>query len=248
MSAQPFDEAEIETLRKGATGAGTLVAISDRGFLDTFKEAGAMAKHLAAAKEKSDSPLIKQVAEGRGTGFGLTSSSAEVERERSTRFARPPSCCGARRRTSSTPTVPSCSSSRARSRRRRAAARRSRRPRSRRSRRAPRAGLIGVATGLRQTARPPAELYLAPWPAKTVEQLDRVIIRFAGDSGDGMQLTGDRFTSETACSATTSRPCPTSRRRSARRPARCPASRASSSTSPTTTSSRPATRRTCSSR
>ncbi|BBH64896.1 oxidoreductase [Actinoplanes sp. OR16] len=35
-------------------------------------------------------------------------------------------------------------------------------------------------------------------PAKRVEQLDRVIIRFAGDSGDGMQLTGDRFTSETA--------------------------------------------------
>ncbi len=34
--------------------------------------------------------------------------------------------------------------------------------------------------------------------AKQVQQLDRVIIRFAGDSGDGMQLTGDRFTSETA--------------------------------------------------
>jgi len=34
--------------------------------------------------------------------------------------------------------------------------------------------------------------------AKPVEQLDRVIIRFAGDSGDGMQLTGGRFTSETA--------------------------------------------------
>jgi 2-oxoglutarate/2-oxoacid ferredoxin oxidoreductase subunit alpha len=33
---------------------------------------------------------------------------------------------------------------------------------------------------------------------KRVEQLDRVVIRFAGDSGDGMQLTGDRFTSETA--------------------------------------------------
>jgi 2-oxoglutarate ferredoxin oxidoreductase subunit alpha len=31
-----------------------------------------------------------------------------------------------------------------------------------------------------------------------VEKLDRVVIRFAGDSGDGMQLTGDRFTSETA--------------------------------------------------
>lgn len=34
--------------------------------------------------------------------------------------------------------------------------------------------------------------------AKQVQQLDRVVIRFAGDSGDGMQLTGDRFTSETA--------------------------------------------------
>ncbi|WP_194892822.1 2-oxoacid:acceptor oxidoreductase subunit alpha [Catenulispora pinisilvae] len=33
---------------------------------------------------------------------------------------------------------------------------------------------------------------------KQVEKVDRVIIRFAGDSGDGMQLTGDRFTSETA--------------------------------------------------
>ncbi len=34
--------------------------------------------------------------------------------------------------------------------------------------------------------------------SKTLQRLDRVVIRFAGDSGDGMQLTGDRFTSETA--------------------------------------------------
>ena len=33
---------------------------------------------------------------------------------------------------------------------------------------------------------------------KQVVQLSKVVIRFAGDSGDGMQLTGDRFTSETA--------------------------------------------------
>ncbi len=33
--------------------------------------------------------------------------------------------------------------------------------------------------------------------AKAVEERDRVVIRFAGDSGDGMQLTGDRFTSAT---------------------------------------------------
>ena len=31
-----------------------------------------------------------------------------------------------------------------------------------------------------------------------VEQLDSVVIRFAGDSGDGMQLTGDRFASASA--------------------------------------------------
>ncbi|MGM9333575.1 2-oxoacid:acceptor oxidoreductase subunit alpha [Streptomyces murinus] len=37
-----------------------------------------------------------------------------------------------------------------------------------------------------------------PGGTKDVRRLDRVIIRFAGDSGDGMQLTGDRFTSETA--------------------------------------------------
>ena len=34
--------------------------------------------------------------------------------------------------------------------------------------------------------------------AKSIEQVEQVTIRFAGDSGDGMQLTGTRFTSETA--------------------------------------------------
>ncbi|MEI2642540.1 MAG: 2-oxoacid:acceptor oxidoreductase family protein [Candidatus Nanopelagicales bacterium] len=29
-------------------------------------------------------------------------------------------------------------------------------------------------------------------------RLNRVVVRFAGDSGDGMQLTGDRFTWESA--------------------------------------------------
>ncbi|GGK07766.1 2-oxoglutarate ferredoxin oxidoreductase subunit alpha [Pilimelia anulata] len=37
-----------------------------------------------------------------------------------------------------------------------------------------------------------------PPAADPVEKLDRVVIRFAGDSGDGMQLTGDRFTAQTA--------------------------------------------------
>ena len=79
MSAQPLTETEIETLRKGATGAGMLVALSDKSFFDSFKEAGAMAKHMAAAKSGSDSDLVRQVAEARGTGFGLTASPQEVE-------------------------------------------------------------------------------------------------------------------------------------------------------------------------
>ena len=57
------------------------------------------------------------------------------------------------------------------------------------------------------TAKRPPHPARRPWPPlypvpvstpKKVEKLDGVIIRFAGDSGDGMQLTGDRFTSETA--------------------------------------------------
>ncbi|MFI6024123.1 2-oxoacid:acceptor oxidoreductase subunit alpha [Amycolatopsis magusensis] len=39
---------------------------------------------------------------------------------------------------------------------------------------------------------------LSPARQTEISKLDRVVIRFAGDSGDGMQLTGDRFTSEAA--------------------------------------------------
>src|ERR1700729_3024630 len=33
---------------------------------------------------------------------------------------------------------------------------------------------------------------------KTVEEREQVVVRFAGDSGDGMQLAGSRFTDATA--------------------------------------------------
>jgi len=74
-----FSESEIQTLHKGAMGAGLLVSVSDRGFFDTFKEAGVLAKHVAAARGSSESAVVKQVAAGRGTGFGVTSSPAEIE-------------------------------------------------------------------------------------------------------------------------------------------------------------------------
>jgi 2-oxoglutarate ferredoxin oxidoreductase subunit alpha len=52
----------------------------------------------------------------------------------------------------------------------------------------------GVAPGMDRTAHSSAPGGLV----KSVVELDRVVIRLAGDSGDGMQLTGGRFTSETA--------------------------------------------------
>jgi hypothetical protein len=76
-----FTEQEWEQLQKGVVGSGLLVSLSDRGFFDAFKEAGALGKHVAQAKQKSSSDLIRELADVRGTGFGLTSSPEEVERE-----------------------------------------------------------------------------------------------------------------------------------------------------------------------
>jgi len=76
-----FTEQEWETLHKGVTGAGLLVSVSDRGFFDSFKEAGALAKHLAGARKDSSSQLVRELAETRGTGFGVRSSPAEIEGE-----------------------------------------------------------------------------------------------------------------------------------------------------------------------
>lgn len=81
MNAQPLTETEIETLRRGATGAGLLVALSDKSFLDSFKEAGALAKHVAAARGDSSSPVVREVAEGRGVGFGMSDAPSEIEAE-----------------------------------------------------------------------------------------------------------------------------------------------------------------------
>jgi hypothetical protein len=75
-----FTEQEWEQLHKGVTGAGLLVSLSDRSFFDGFKEAGALARHIADAR-KSDSPLIRELAGTRGTGFGLTDRPDEIEGE-----------------------------------------------------------------------------------------------------------------------------------------------------------------------
>jgi len=76
-----FTEQEWDALQKGVVGAGLLVSLSDRSFFDTFKEAGALGKHVAGARQKSPSELVRELADVRGAGFGLTASPDQVERE-----------------------------------------------------------------------------------------------------------------------------------------------------------------------
>jgi hypothetical protein len=75
-----FTSDEWEALHKGATGAGLLVSVSDRGFFDSFKEAGALARHVQQARSSS-SGVVRELAEERGVGFGITSAPSDVESE-----------------------------------------------------------------------------------------------------------------------------------------------------------------------
>jgi hypothetical protein len=76
-----FTEQEWESMRKGVTGAGLLVSLSDRDFTDTFGEVGALAKYLSGQEVSSSSQLVRELAKGRGTGFGLTASPDKVRAE-----------------------------------------------------------------------------------------------------------------------------------------------------------------------
>ena len=78
-SKTDFTEDEWETMKQGVTGAGMLVSIGDRDFTDTFGEVGALAKHLSQEREQSGSQLVRELAAGRPSGFGLTASPQEVE-------------------------------------------------------------------------------------------------------------------------------------------------------------------------
>jgi len=73
-----FTEEEWEQLRRGVTGAGLLVATSDRAFFDSFKEASSMAKYLAGSRS-SESQLVRELASEHGMGFGFRDSASELE-------------------------------------------------------------------------------------------------------------------------------------------------------------------------
>ena len=76
-----FTEQEWESLQKGVVGAGLLVSLSDRSFFDTFKEAGALGKHVAQAKQSSSSELVRELADIHGSRFGVTTSADKLENE-----------------------------------------------------------------------------------------------------------------------------------------------------------------------
>jgi hypothetical protein len=74
-----FTEAEWQTLQRGVTGAGMLVSLADRGFFDSFKEAGALAGHMNEERQKSSSQLVRELAAAHTGGFGFNTSPQELE-------------------------------------------------------------------------------------------------------------------------------------------------------------------------
>lgn len=76
-----FTDEEWAALEKGIMGSGLLVSLADRGFFETFKEAGAIAKHLQEAQRTSTSPLVQELAHVKHSGFGMTDRPDTVERE-----------------------------------------------------------------------------------------------------------------------------------------------------------------------
>jgi hypothetical protein len=73
-----FTQEEWDQLRKGATGAGLLVSVSDRSFLDSLKEASSFAHFLIGSRE-DDSQLVRELASEHGTGFGAIATPSEVQ-------------------------------------------------------------------------------------------------------------------------------------------------------------------------
>jgi len=74
-----FTDEEWKAMQEGIAGAGMYVALVDRGFFDSFKEANALAHHLKEAHEHNDSVLLRDLATGHDRPFGMTSSPDEVE-------------------------------------------------------------------------------------------------------------------------------------------------------------------------
>ena len=73
-----FTEDEWKGLQQGVTGAGMLVSTAHRDFTDSFGEASTVVKQLGMHGD-SESELVRELSETRGTGFGVFSSPNEVQ-------------------------------------------------------------------------------------------------------------------------------------------------------------------------
>ena len=76
-----FSEQEWQMLHRGVTGAAMLVSVSDPSFFDSFKEAGALSRHMTEARSAGSSDLVRELAHERGTGFSFGTGPDELERE-----------------------------------------------------------------------------------------------------------------------------------------------------------------------
>lgn len=76
-----FAADEWTQLQHGLAGTVLLVSVSDPGLFDTFKEAGAAAKHYADARRNNTSELVRELSGEPGMGFGLGKNPQELETE-----------------------------------------------------------------------------------------------------------------------------------------------------------------------
>ena len=80
-SKKDFSADEWTQLQHGLAGTVLLVSVSDPGLFDTFKEAGAAAKHYKAARSNNTSELVRELSAEPGMGFGLGKNPQQLETE-----------------------------------------------------------------------------------------------------------------------------------------------------------------------
>lgn len=80
-SKEDFAADEWAQLQHGLAGTVLLVSVSDRGLFDTFKEAGAAAKHYKDARSNNASELVRDLSADPGMGFGLGKNPQQLETE-----------------------------------------------------------------------------------------------------------------------------------------------------------------------
>jgi hypothetical protein len=80
-SKKDFAPDEWTQFQRGLAGTVLLVSVSDPGLFDTFKEAGAAAKHYKEARSNNTSELVRELSRDPGMGFGLGKNPQQLETE-----------------------------------------------------------------------------------------------------------------------------------------------------------------------